>query len=185
MQTDREDKRILLRVNRWLDTMVIGLKLCPFASQAKRSGLVDIQVCHAAGVEGCLQKLIIEADRLREEDCMRTVLLVLAAGFEDFDEYLDLHAIAEQLLSDSGFDGVVQLASFHPDYCFAGVPAEDPGNWTNRAPYPILHLLTENSVSEAVDSHPDPESIPQGNIERLQQLGCDGIECLMAELMAE
>lgn len=108
-----------------------------------------------------------------------TTLFVLPVGFELFDDYLDLLALAEALLEDLGYAGVLQIASFHPQYQFEGTELNDVSNWTNRAPYPILHLLKEESVSKAVDAHTDPDAIPENNIRTLDKLGLNGVLSLL------
>lgn len=166
---------IAATIEHWLDAMVIGQNLCPFANAARRRGLVSIVVATGSSTEECLQQLSDEAHRLVDSEEERTTLLVLPAGFDDFDDYLDLLALSEALFEDLEFDGILQIASFHPDYQFEGTDKDDVSNWTNRAPFPILHLLLEDSVEKAVDSHPDPDSIPQRNIDRLEQLGLAGV----------
>lgn len=181
MQAEIDRDLILRRVDRWIASVVIGLQLCPFAGKALRRGQLDTVLIDSAQAETCLQVLVEAAEQLAQGDPGKTTLLVLGVGFADFDDYLDLLALGEALLSDRGFDGIIQLASFHPDYCFEGSPEDDPGNWTNRSPYPMLHLLTEASISQAVRAHPDPQSIPQANVQTLSRLGVIGIEQLMKE----
>lgn len=166
---------IAATIEHWLDAMVIGQNLCPFANAARRRGLVSIVLATSDGAQQCLQELSDEAHSLAESDEERTTLFVLPSGFENFDDYLDLLALAEALLEDLGFAGILQIASFHPEYQFEGTDRDDVSNWTNRAPFPILHLLKEDSVERAVDAHPDPDSIPERNIERLEQLGLAGV----------
>lgn len=173
---------VLERIDHWLNTLVIGLNLCPFASRVKRQGLLRVHVADGCTAEGCLQELADEANRLEAGDDRATTLLVLSAGFDDFDDYLDLLALAEALLEDLGFTGVLQLASFHPQYQFDGTELDDVGNWTNRAPFPILHLLQEKSLAEAVDAHSDPGGIPARNIRTLEELGIRGVESLLLRL---
>ncbi|MFK7855703.1 MAG: DUF1415 domain-containing protein [Granulosicoccus sp.] len=169
-------------VDRWIDSIVIGLNLCPFAHRAKKHAQLRICLAKSARVVDCLQHLADEAALLTQADDQSTTLLVMPEGFSEFDDYLDLLAMAEALLDDLGYTGILQLASFHPHYQFDGTNPQDASNWTNRAPFPILHLLTESSVSRAVDAHPDPENIPVRNIEKLEQLGTIGIEQLLLEL---
>lgn len=169
-------------IDQWIDSIVIGLNLCPFAGAAKRQGHLKICMANSPLTEACLQQFADEAALLRRADEQATTLFVLPEGFADFDDYLDLLAMAEALLEDLGFVGMLQLASFHPQYQFDGTNAHDVSNWTNRAPLPILHLLKESSITRAVDAHPDPESIPDRNIEKLEQLGLVGIEQLMLKL---
>ncbi|ASJ75273.1 DUF1415 domain-containing protein [Granulosicoccus antarcticus] len=162
-------------IEHWLDAMVIGQNLCPFASSARRKGLVRIVVADTDSEAQCLQQLADEANRLETIEGDATTLFVLPRGFEDFDDYLDLLAVADALMEDLDFEGILQLASFHPDYQFDGTDYDDVSNWTNRSPLPILHLLKEDAVSRAVDAHPDPEGIPARNVEKLEQLGLAGI----------
>jgi len=119
--------------------------------------------------------LVDEANRLETADDDATTLLIVPHGFTAFDDYLDLLALAEALLDDRGFEGIIQLASFHPNYQFDGTSIDEVSNWTNRAPYPVLHLLKEISVTKAVESHPDPESIPERNINTLEELGMSAV----------
>lgn len=163
------------RVLHWIDALVIGLDLCPFAQAVKRRGLLKLSICEIDSLTGCLQQLADEAATLAEGDPKATTLLVLPEGFDDFDAYLDLLAMANALIDDLGFADVIQLASFHPLYQFEGTEVDDVSNWTNRAPYPVIHLLTEDSVELAVRQHPNPESIPGKNIARLQALGKEGV----------
>lgn len=162
-------------IEHWLDVMVVGQNLCPFANAARRRGQVGIVMADSGDVESCLQQLSDEAHELVQSPEERTTLLVLPSGFENFDDYLDLLALAEALFEDLEFDGILQIASFHPQYQFEGCDPDDVSNWTNRAPLPILHLLKEDSVEKAVAQHPDPDSIPQRNIERLEALGMAGV----------
>jgi len=154
-----------------MESVVVGLNLCPFAGAVRRKELVKITVCTERLPESCLQTLIVEANQLELADEDATTLLILPDGFEKFDDYLDLLALSEALLEDRGFDGILQLASFHPQYQFAGTDVDDVSNWTNRAPYPVLHLLKESSVSKAVESHSDPGRIPERNVKTLEELG--------------
>ncbi len=179
MAAEHERDLILRRINHWIEHVVIGLQLCPFARHVYRSGLVKITLLDTADCESCLQQVAGLAEKLNQCESQDTHLLVLTRGFEQFDDYLDLLALAEALLTDLGYEGAVQIASFHPDYCFAEAEFDEPGNWTNRSPYPILHLLSEHSVEQAVNSYPNPEAIPNKNIEKLTALGADAIRRLM------
>lgn len=171
MHHSQPPEQIVARVERWVEAFVIGLNLCPFASAAQRRRQLNIVVADSDMEEDCLHQLADEADALADGDPQATTLLVLPDGFDDFDDYLDLLAMGEALLEDMGLDEQLQLASFHPEYQFEGTDFDDAENWTNRSPYPILHLLTDESVSRAVDSHPDPESIPDVNIDKLESMG--------------
>ena len=175
MKTDA----VVQEISHWIDALVVGLNLCPFANAVRRKNLLKITVCADSSAESCLQLLVDEANQLElaEEDA--TTLLVLPLGVDEFDDYLDLLALAEALLDDRGFEGIIQLASFHPKYQFEGTDEDDVSNWTNRAPYPVLHLLKEASVTNAVEAHPDPDSIPERNIDTLEKLGLRALLALL------
>jgi len=165
----------------WIDTIVVGLALCPFARGALERGLVRVVVSDAVDAPAAVQHLAdAAADLLRGDSEDVTTLLVLPDGFEAFDDYLDLVALAEDLLADLGHEGVLQIASFHPDYRFDGDPPDDPAHATNRAPFPTLQLLQEASVARALDGHPDPEGIPERNMAVMRKLGAAGIRALLA-----
>ena len=166
----------------WIETVVVGLGLCPFARDALARDLVRVVVVDTIDVGAALQRLAdVAAELLADGEAPDgTALLVLPDGFADFDDYLDLVALAEALLEDLEHVGELQIASFHPDYRFAGAAPDDAANWTNRAPYPVLQLLREDSVGRAVARHPDPEGIPARNIERLRALGAAAVRALLA-----
>lgn len=178
MHPSQPHEQIVARVERWVEAVVIGLNLCPFASSVLRRGQLNIVVSDSNTMAECLQQLADEADALVAGDLQATTVFVLPEGFADFDDYLDLLAMAEALMEDIGLDGQVQVASFHPEYQFEDTDYDDAENWTNRAPYPILHLLTEDSVARAVESHPDPEGIPDANIDKLEDMGTEMLEAL-------
>ncbi len=166
------------KTRRWLEDAVIGLNLCPFARPVYTKDQVRIAVEESAEFDDVIQRTLAEVDCLLEAapDDIATTLVVCPNALADFDEFLDAAEIIQALLTDAGADGVLQLAHFHPDYQFAGTRPDAAENFTNRAPYPTLHLLREAQVTEAVDSHPDPESIPQQNIDKLEQMGRERLE---------
>ena len=110
---------------------------------------------------------------------------MLRPGLEDFDDYLDFLAVAEALLVEQGYEGTYQLASFHPDYCFDGAEQDDPANFTNRSPWPMLHLLREAGLEQALAHYPEPEAIPERNIERMGQLGSERLSAELAALRGQ
>jgi hypothetical protein len=159
-------------VRRWLEAVVIGLGLCPFAAPPWQRDRVRLVVSEATDEVGLLSQLHDELLRLDDTDpaALETTLLIvpkLFAKFDDFNQFLDP---AEALLERFGWAGRYQLASFHPDYRFADVADDDLGNLTNRAPYPILHLIREDSIERALEQYPDPDGIPVRNIARIQAL---------------
>ncbi len=172
-------------VLRWVERVVIGLDLCPFAARSLKADA--IRTVFADGdLESMLTCIAKECERLSTQDAASgATTLVLLCGPEgqatlaaNFDDYLDLVAMAEDLGDSLGFSGRVQLASFHPDYVFAESRAEDPANLSNRSPVPLVHLLLEEAVSAAVAHHPDPEGIPDRNVANLRELGAESIKRL-------
>lgn len=165
------DVLIVERTTRWLEDVVIGLNLCPFAAGVRAAARVA--VVHAADLEVLLTSLALEAERLidsKKVDLSTTLLVATGPLVEDFDEFLDALEIVNQLVCDAGWEGVIQVASFHPDYRFDGEPEGTRGNFTNRSPYPTFHLLRESDVTRAVDSDVDVAAIPAANIQRLEAL---------------
>ena len=161
---------------RWLERAVIGLNLCPFAKAVHVRGQIHHAVWLAEDDQGLLDLLLAEAQALMAQtpDVRDTTLLVVPHALTDFLDFNDFIGRAERRLSRAGFDGTLQLASFHPRYQFAGTDADDIANATNRAPYPTLHLLREASVDRAVEAFPEAEAIFDRNIETLDTLGAAG-----------
>ncbi|MFS2205018.1 DUF1415 domain-containing protein [Variovorax sp. Varisp36] len=161
---------------RWLERAVIGLNLCPFAKAVHVKAQVHYAVYEPAEETGLMDELLAEAKELAALDAAvrDTTLLIAPNTLADFLDFNDFTARAERRLARAGFDGVFQLASFHPRFQFAGTDADDIGNATNRAPYPTLHLLREDSVSRAVEAFPEAEAIFERNIDTLEALGSEG-----------
>jgi hypothetical protein len=161
---------------RWLERAVIGLNLCPFAKAVHVKAQIHYAVYLPAEASGLMEALLSEANELAAVDAAvrDTTLLIAPNTLADFLDFNDFLARAERKLTRAGFDGVFQLASFHPQFQFAGTEADDITNATNRAPYPTLHLLREDSVSRAVEAFPEAEAIFERNIETLEALGPSG-----------
>ncbi|MEL7451462.1 MAG: DUF1415 domain-containing protein [Pseudomonadota bacterium] len=156
----------------WLDEAVIGLKLCPFAAAPRRAGLVRVTGSQASDDESLLTDLEVELRRLDAAgpEGLETTLLVverMLADFEEFNQFLDL---VDGLLHDTGREGVYQVASFHPQYQFADTEPDDPGNLTNRSPWPVLHVIREASIDAALAREEDTSSISERNIETMRNL---------------
>jgi uncharacterized protein len=167
---------VLSRTRQWIERAVIGLNLCPFARAVYVRDQIRMVVSPARTEEQLLVELQNELLRLQQTppEQIDTTLLIhpeVLTRFEDFNEFL---GPAEKVLRQSGLEGEIQIASFHPQYQFVGTEADDITNYTNRAPYPILHLLREASVSRAVASVPDPGAIVDANLETLRNLGHRG-----------
>lgn len=155
----------------WVQHFVIRHELCPFAARPFNEGRVVAIEIDAEEEETAFFEALSQVQKLLEEqDTVETTLLVFSKLLSSFDTFLDFVFTFEQALEESGANDLVQLAHFHPDYRFAGVPAHDPGNLTNRAPYPVLQLLRVSSVSAVVDHYPGVDKIPERNVALLRKL---------------
>ena len=165
----------------WLERAVIGLNLCPFAKAVHAKRQVRFALCEAGTTDGLLQALGDELLLLRDTpaEAIDTTLLVHPNVLGDFLDYNDFLDDADALLESLSLDGVLQVASFHPDYRFADSEPDDIGNFTNRSPHPTLHLLREDSVSRAVAAFPDPDAIVERNLDTLRRLGHAGWHALL------
>lgn len=171
------------RVRAWVRELVVGLNLCPFARPVVSQ--MRVVVSPANTLPDFLCDLVDEARRLVAADpaeLSTTLVVADECGLDDFDDFLDAEGLAQALLVAEGFEGVIQMPSFHPDFLFEGEPEDGVSHFTNRAPYPIFHLLREADVDEAVASHKDTVSIPEANIARLEALGRASVERMLAEL---
>ena len=162
-----------------MEQVIVGLNFCPFAKPVVESGGLVYRVVNETSYEECLLALSDEFQRLQDDPTIETSLLIYPSGFESFDDYLELLALADALIEDQSYEGVYQLASFHPDYCFEGQPVEDAANYTNRSPYPMLHLLRESSVEQALATVSSPEKIPARNVEVARAKGVDEMSSLL------
>jgi len=171
-----EPQDVVARTRRWLERAVIGLNLCPFAGSVYRQDRIRYVVSSASDEAAVLGELVTELRRLHEADSasVETTLLILPAALVDFLDFNDFLAVAESVVAKLGLEGELQVASFHPGYRFAGTLPDDPGNATNRSPYPTLHLLRERSISRAVDAYVGIEEIGERNAETLRRLGNEG-----------
>ncbi|MCG5260039.1 DUF1415 domain-containing protein [Cupriavidus gilardii] len=177
-----ERQTILEATRHWLTRAVIGLNLCPFAKSVYVKEQIRYVVCEATDAEALLDTLETELKGLAQADPARidTTLLIVPRMLADFADYNDFLYLAERLLDSLGLSGVLQIASFHPQYQFAGTGADDIENYTNRAPYPILHLLREDSIERAVEAFPDAADIYERNEETMRRLGHEGWRRWMA-----
>lgn len=158
------DETIIAQTKKWIIDVVVGCNFCPFAGKEVKRGTIHYKVLHVAEKKLVLEGLANAFLCLNENPAIETTLLILPDSFKIFSTYLGLIKSAESFLKKEGHEGVYQLASFHPLYLFAGSAGNDPANFTNRSPYPMLHLLREASVTKAVDNYPGAENIPQRNI---------------------
>ncbi len=168
-------------IRRWLERAVIGLNLCPFAKAVYAKNQVRIVISDASTEAALLAQMGEELVLLRDTpaDQVDTTLLVHPQVLQDFLDYNDFLDQADALVDTMDLDGELQVASFHPDYQFAGTQPDDAENLTNRAPYPILHLLREVSVARAVEAYPEPDTIIERNVATMQGLEIEGFRKLL------
>ncbi len=168
-------------VRHWLETFVIELKLCPFAQRELTNERVRFTVSNTESTEKLLAKLLEELQLLESDPDIETTLLIHPQVLQDFDDYNQFLDLVDGLISQEGYDGVFQVASFHPQYRFDETAIDDAENYSNRSPYPLLHILREASVERAVASYPDIGAVPRRNIELLRELGVEKLQALLSE----
>ncbi|WP_082877074.1 DUF1415 domain-containing protein [Hydrogenophaga crassostreae] len=176
------DEQVLADTRRWIEKAVIGLNLCPFARAVYVKNQVRIVVSHARHLDAFLDELDAELTLLKDTPAeeVDTTLLVHPSLFPDFMVFNDFLNVVDDVVAEHGLEGVIQVASFHPQFQFEGVEADDISNATNRAPFPILHLLREDSVERAIESDAgDAEKIVDRNIATLRELGAEGWKRLL------
>lgn len=174
------DDEVLNQTRHWLEKAVIGLNLCPFAKAVYVKNQVRLVVSHARHADDLLEELDRELDLLvaTPAEEIDTTLLIHPTLFEDFLDFNDFLEVADGVVSEHQLDGVIQLASFHPRFQFEGTEPDDISNYTNRAPFAMLHLLREESVDKAVESFPEADAIFEQNIQTLEKLGIKGWKAL-------
>jgi len=176
-----DNKTVIRQTKKWISTVVIAHGLCPFAKKEFDKDRIHYAVIETADVEVQLEQVVLECEALDKDVDRETSLLIFPSAVSDFDDYLDLTEMATALLKAQGYEGLYQLASFHPDYCFEAVGVDDASHYTNRSPYPMLHILREASVEQALKNYPSPEDIPERNVELTQKLGLKVMTGLLNE----
>ena len=164
-------EKAIRQTKAWVEQVVIGLNLCPFASKPVNDNRVAYIAAGDASMETHLQQLANCFKQLDSTFDIETSLLIFPESYTSFDEYLELLHLSNLLLDDLRYSGVYQLASFHPSYCFENSDENDAANFTNRSPYPMLHIIRESSVEKAVSGYKDIEQVPLRNVKTLRQLG--------------
>jgi len=166
----------------WIDEVIIGLNFCPFAKKEFVNNTIFYHKSEAEQVKVALQELIEQCHYLQAHDEIETTLIIFSDGFRGFERYLDLVDYANDVLVDSNFEGIFQLATMHPEYCFADVDFDDASNFTNRSPYPMLHIIREKSMSKVLSLYKDPEQIPEKNMALAEQKGSDYFQATLANI---
>ncbi|AXF84824.1 hypothetical protein DTO96_100534 [Ephemeroptericola cinctiostellae] len=176
VEQEQQIEDVLVATQLWLEKAVIGLNLCPFAKAVYVKQQVHCVVSAAANEAELFSELKVELEALLSMDSQvrDTTLLIIPNRFGDFLDFNDFIGEADALLEDMDLEGELQIASFHPQFQFAGTDVDDVSNYTNRAPYPIVHVLREASIDRAVASFPDASVIYERNIETLEALGVVG-----------
>lgn len=177
--TQVTDSEIIEATRRWVEQVVVAFNLCPFAKRELVKERVRFVVSKAVDEAALLDELAHELALLNVDDSIETTLLIHPQLLQDFYQYNDFLEAADELLVDMDLEGVYQVASFHPDYQFGGTEPGDAENYTNRSPYPMLHLLREDSLSKAIDNYPEVDLIPERNIECMNEQGVDRLRALL------
>lgn len=165
-------------IRAWLESFIVELNLCPFARPVVATDALRIAICESEDINQINHTFLSELDLIQQssEGEIATTLLVIPNALASFDEYLMFLDNAEGLIEELGLDGTIQLASFHPDYLFDGEAEDSASHFSNRSPYPVIHFLREDMLTDALDSFANPEQIPQRNISTLEKIGRAEIE---------
>ncbi len=165
-------QKIEREVQQWLEDVVIGLNLCPFAAKPNRNKQIKIFVSEATTEETLLEDVLQELMNLDSKTAeeLETTLVAIPNMLQDFMDYNFFLDWVDALIKQQDWEGTFQIATFHPDYCFGGAEPEDDENLTNRSPYPVLHLIREESMAKVLKHYPNPEAIPDTNIARVEAL---------------
>ncbi|MDX2067935.1 MAG: DUF1415 domain-containing protein [Haliscomenobacter sp.] len=172
------DEIIVSQTQAWIKKVIIACNFCPFAQREVQRGSIRYLVVHSEDIDVCMEAMFAECGRLDEDENIETTLVIFPGVFTSFKDYLLLIENCEDMLVVNDYEGVYQVASFHQDYQFAGTLVDDAANYTNRSLYPMLHLLRETSIDRALDNFPNPENIPQQNIEYAHKMGLQRMKLL-------
>ena len=178
-----ENELIISQTKKWITEIVIGCNFCPFAAKEMKRNTIHYEVENRREIKVGLDSFLKECIRLDENKNIETSLLIFPQSFKRFDDYLNLVFRAEKLLKKKGYEGVYQVASFHPLYCFADSSEDDAANFTNRSPYPMLHILREERIEQALLNYPNPEKIPKNNINFAREKGYAYMKMLRDECL--
>ena len=179
------ETEVISATRKWVEDVVVGYNLCPFAKRELVRNRLRFVVSEAETEDDLLQALHSELQRLEDEPEIETTLLIHPGVLQDFGPYNEFLDAADGLLAYLDMEGVYQIASFHPDYQFAGTEPDAAENYTNRSPFPMLHLLREASLEAAIDSYPDVDGIPQRNIELMNELGSEKMRSILRSCLDE
>ncbi|MFY0674468.1 MAG: DUF1415 domain-containing protein [Bacteroidia bacterium] len=181
----RNVENVKRATEQWIEQVVVGLNFCPFAKKPFIEKAIKIVIDNSTNDTSRINVLESELIFLDKNPSTATTLIVFENEFNDFEHYLDWAAFCEDQLEIWGYEGEYQLATFHPKYLFEGIAETDPSNYTNRSPFPMLHLIREDDVEWAQEKHPDIESVPNLNIEKTRILGIDKMKALLKACLVQ
>ncbi len=168
-----------LQTRQWVSNVIVKYNFCPFARKEVENNCIHYYTSQSISIDDAVMEMLEQCNQLNSLAERETTLIMFEQGFSDFEEFLDLVDLANALLVAQGFEGKYQIANFHPDYVFADSDENDAANYTNRAPFPTLHLIREASMSAALDKYNEPESIPEHNIKLARRKGIDFWQALL------
>lgn len=170
------------RTMNWVRDFVVAYQICPFAAHVLEQGTLTLNVLTQNDASSALKAVEDALHQMDNQPDIETMLLVIPEFLSDFLDYVDFSWQAEERMHALGYEGIYQLATFHPHYCFAGESADDVTNYTNRSPYPMLHILREASLDKAIDYYGDTQDIPEQNMATLRKLGLDKMKALLRSI---
>ncbi|EKX38974.1 hypothetical protein GUITHDRAFT_114854 [Guillardia theta CCMP2712] len=163
----------------WIKSAVIGLNLCPWAKSALREGLIDVRVSQATDVASLMDEVVGNIREMADSEGRETRIIVTESLLGNFEDYNKIANKIDKKIDQMECRGIIQLATFHPQYQFGDAEEDDVENWTNRSPYPMFHLLRENEIEDALDGYDDPDEVWQRNIKTVKEKG----KCFMQQLL--
>ncbi|WMX16874.1 DUF1415 domain-containing protein [Aureispira sp. CCB-E] len=179
--TNYTEEEIVQQTKNWVAKVVVGLNFCPFAKREVLRDSIRYHVSNKDSLEEVLEELVRELNYLDKNVTTETTLLIYPKLFEDFESYLDLVDMGQSFLDQLNYEGIYQLASFHPQYQFGGTTLDDASNYTNRSPYPTLHIIREESIERALEHYEAPEEIPERNIQVAEEMGAKVLQQLLLD----
>lgn len=182
LETNSNEQSEILATKEWLSEIIINLNICPFAKKEFVNNTIHYHLSKTEQVKAALHEFVEQCRYLQAHDELETTLIVYSDGFRGFDRYLDLVDYANDLLTESGFEGIFQIASMHPEYCFDGEDYDDAANFTNRSPYPIIHIIREASMSRVLSVYSEPEKIPENNIKLAHEKGANFFQQVLTSI---
>ncbi|RHW76994.1 DUF1415 domain-containing protein [Colwellia sp. RSH04] len=179
------EQSVISATKDWLEQVIIGLNFCPFAKKEFVQQTIYYYVSDKTKSKMALVEMLNQFQYLQAHNELETTLVIYPQTFRSFDRFLDLVDQANELLIDEGFEGVFQLATMHPEYCFADEDYDDASNFTNRSPFPMIHIIREESMAKVLSIYKEPEKIPDNNIGVAQAKGSEYFKQLLDNIHAK